>query len=131
MLTYDDVWSSFLDNYKVNDYDLPTTDQAIYNDIRNAVMLYNNRLRTKFICDDASEVIIGAETEDERLLIAHYIRLTFLMNEKTLYESLYQPIAPDIGVRTNNSQMNSLEKSISRQEDFIEKFIFNTQEDFI
>ena len=130
-LTYDDVWSTFLDNYKVNDEDLPQHEQTIYNDIRNAVMMYNNRLRTCLQCNDASETIEGATTQDERLLIAHFLKLVYLNNEKVLYESLYQPISPDVGVRNYSSQMNALETSIEKQEDYVEKFIFNTQVDFL
>lgn len=131
MLTYEDVWSTFLDNYKVNDGDVPDDDEAIYNDIRNALMLFNNRMRTEFICDDASETIIGAKTFDERILIAHFIRLVYLVNSKTLYETLYQPISPDVGIRNYRTQMVALENSIKRQESLIESFIFNMQEDFL
>jgi predicted DNA-binding helix-hairpin-helix protein len=131
IITYDDVWSTFLDNYKVNTVDIPTDEFIIYNDIRNAVMMVNNKLRTKFKADDTSELIIGAETEDDRLIIAHYIKLAYLINEKVVYESLYQPISPDVGVRNYNSQLNSLDKSIARQESYIEYFILNTREDFL
>lgn len=130
-ITYDELWATFLSNYKVNDADLPNTDEAIYSDIKNAVRFYNNRMRTKLTLDNDYEVINGAESDDEVLIIAHYLRLVFLINEKTLYESLYQPISPDVGIRNYNTQVNSLENSISRQEEYIEKFILNTREDFL
>lgn len=130
-LTYDDIWSTFLDNYKVSKEDVSSTDEAIYNDIRNGVRLYNNRMRTKFECDDLSETVIGATTDDECILIAHYIRLVYLINSKTLYETLYQPISPDVGIKNYNTQMRALESSIERQESFIESVIFNMQEDFL
>lgn len=131
MLTYDDVWSTFLDNYKINPQDLPQDNLTIYQDIRNAVMRFNNRLRTNIQCDDATETIVGAETNDDRLLIGHYIRLAYLINSKTLYETLYQPLASDVGIRNYRTQMSSLETSIKRQEETIEQFIFNTREDFL
>ena len=131
MLTYDNVWATFLDNYKVNDEDIPSDDEAIHNDIRNAVMRYNNRMRTNLICDDTSEIIHGASTNDERMLISHYIRLVYLINSKTLYETLYQPISPDVGIRNYRTQMVSLENSINRQESLIESFIFNAREGFV
>lgn len=130
-LTYDDVWSTFLDNYKINYEDVAQTEEAIYNDIRNAVMMYNNRLRTEFVCDDTSETIIGASTYDDRLLIANYIKLAYLINNKNLYETLYQPIVSDVSLRDNKNQMRELEYSIRRQEDVIEKLIFNTRGGFL
>ena len=131
MLTYNDVWSTFLDNYKVDTKDISQTEEAVYNDIKNAVILYNNRMRTNLICDNASETIANAKTDDERLLIAHYIRLVYLKNSKTLYETLYQPISPDVGIRNYRTQMSSLQTSIKDQESMIESFIFNMQEDFL
>lgn len=136
MLTYDEIWKTFLDNYKVNDEDLPQTDQAIYNDIQNAVAIYNNRVRAEVVADDATEEITGEFPKiltktDTRLLIAHILKLVFDLNRLTLYESLYRPFSQDVGVRTYNSQMNSLRNSVQRQELYIEKFLFNAQEDFL
>lgn len=131
MLTYDDIWMSFLDVYKVNAKDVSQTEDKIYDDIRNGVMLYNNRMRTKFVADDTSETVIGACTYDERLLIAAYIKLTYLNNSKTVYETLYQPISPDVGIRNYNTQINSLSNSIKRQQDYIEDMIFNAREDLL
>ena len=133
MLTYDDVWKTFLDNYKVNDADLPSDDnvERIYQDIRNAVMRVNNRLRLRLTCDDAQEVINGASSQDLQLLIAHYIRLIYLINSKTLYESLYQPISQDVGIKNYSTQMASLRTSIERQEAFIESAIFNMSDHFL
>ena len=133
MLTYDEVWKTFLDNYAVNDADLPSDDnvERIYQDIRNAVMRVNNRLRLRLTCDDAQEVINGANSQDLQLLIAHYIRLIYLINSKTLYESLYQPISQDVGIKNYSTQMASLRTSIERQEAFIESAIFNMSDHFL
>lgn len=131
MLTYDDIWETFLDNYKVNDEDIPSEISIIYNDIRNAVMYYNNRMRTKFKCNDALETIEGAETEDERLIIAHYLKLAFLNNDLVLYTSLYQPISPDVGVRNYSHQMLNLQKLVDKQIADIDRFILYTREDFL
>ena len=133
MLTYDEVWKTFLDNYAVNDADLPSDDnvERIYQDIKNAVMRVNNRLRLRLTCDDAQEVINGANSQDLQLLIAHYIRLIYLINSKTLYESLYQPISQDVGIKNYSTQMASLRTSIERQEAFIESAIFNMSDHFL
>lgn len=131
MLPYDDIWMTFLDMYKVNAKDVSNTDEKIYDDIRFAVSLYNNRMRTRLECDDTSECVKGACGFDTRLLIAAYIKLTYLNNSKTVYETLYQPISPDVGIRNYNTQINSLSNSIKRQEDYIEGMIFNAREDLL
>lgn len=128
MLTYDEIWMTFLDDYKVNAKDVSQTEEKIYDDIRNAVLKYNNRMRTNFECDDTSETVIGACTYDERIIIASYIKLSYLQNSKALYETLYQPISPDVGIRNYNTQISSLANSIRRQEDKIEDMIFNARE---
>ena len=105
MLTYDEVWKTFLDNYAVNDADLPSDDnvERIYQDIRNAVMRVNNRLRLKLTCDDAQEVINGADSQDLQLLIAHYIRLIYLINSKTLYILVLK--SPLCSIRQNEASL--------------------------
>lgn len=134
MLTYENVWKTFLDNYMINDADLPSVEEdleRIYQDIRNAVMRTNNRLRTTLVCNDEQEIIEGTNSEDMLFLIAHYIRLIYLINSKTLYESLYQPISQDVGIKNYSTQMTSLRTSIERQEAFIESVIFNMSDDFL
>lgn len=132
MIAYDSIWETFLNNYKAEEIDLPSEDEQIYQAIFNAVMLYNNRLRTNGICNHDSESVIGLENNhDTVLLIAHYIKLTFLSNDKTFYEKLWQPLSSDVGLKNFRNQLSSLSSSIKSQEDMIEKFIFNTMEDFI
>lgn len=132
MIAYDSIWETFLNNYKAEDIDLPSENEQIYQAILNAVMLYNNRLRTNGICDHDSEIVSGLENNhDTLLLIAHYIKLTFLNNDKTFYEKLWQPLSSDVGLKNFRNQLSSLSSSIKSQEDMIEKFIFNAMEDFI
>lgn len=131
MLTYDSVWEAFLDNYKVNDYDLPTSDERIYQDIKNAVRMYNNRLRTKLVANDDTEAVEGTSCEDALHIIAQYIRLIYLQNQKVLLQSLYQPISQDVGIKNYTSQMNAIQTSILNCKTDIEEFIFNTRESFL
>lgn len=131
MLTYDEIWMAFLDDYKINEKDLPDTDERVYNDINNAVRKFNNRLRTELKCDNVSETVDGTDSEDDLLLIAQYLKLIYLKNQKTLFESLYQPISQDVGIKNYSSQMNALEKSIIRQDEEIDFIILNTRSKFI
>lgn len=132
MITYDVIWETFLNNYRAEDIDLPETDEQIYPYITNAVMFLNNRLRTDFVCDDAQEVVTGTNLNDDVvLLIAHYIKLTFLKNDLTFFEKLWQPLASDVGIKNFRVQLASLTSSIKAQEKMIETFIFNAMEDFL
>lgn len=132
MIAYDSIWETFLNNYKAEDIDLPSENEQIYQAIGNAVMFYNNRLRTLGICDDAIEMVTGLENNhDTLLLIAHYIKLVFLNNDLTFYEKLWQPLSSDVGLKNFRNQLSSLASSIKAQEVLIEKFIFNAMEDFL
>jgi len=129
--SYNEIWKTFLNNCKVSDIDLPQTDEQRYEAIRNAVLHFNNRLREDVKCDDSTETVDRKLSDDHLLILAHYIRLIFLINQKTFYESLFQPFSQDVGIRNYNTQMNSLQKSIERQEELIEKLILNMAVDFL
>lgn len=101
MTSYDEIWTTFLNNCKVSDLDLPQTNKAIYESIRNAVMYMNNRLRTDLICDDVKETLNKEITQDHLLILANYIRYIFLINQKTYFENLWQPFSKDVGLKTS------------------------------
>ncbi len=130
MLSYDNIWESFLENYEVEDVDLPHPDR-IPSVIQNALRLFNNRMRTKAVCNNASEMVEGLSGEDDLILLAHYIKLVQLINSKVLYEKLYNPFAADVGVRNFKTQLDSLNNSVKEQEKLIDEIIFNAMEDFI
>ena len=132
MITYDEIWETFLNNYKAEPIDLPSTNEQIYQFIANAVLLLNNRLRTSYTCDHENEVVNGLDgNADILLLIAHYIKLTFLKNDLTFFEKLWQPLSSDVGIKNFRVQMSSLTSSIEAQEKAIETFIFNAMEDYL
>lgn len=129
--SYDTVYQTFLNNCKVSDIDLPQTNEGRYEVIRNALLHFNNRMRTRYKADDLLESLDVELNEDEILILAHYIRLIFLINEKTYFESLWQPFTSDVGMKNFSSQNRSLENSIQRQENTIESLIVNAAEDFL
>ncbi|KON87345.1 hypothetical protein AF332_11250 [Sporosarcina globispora] len=131
MTTYDQIWQTFLNNCKVSDIDLPNTPEKIYEQIRNATMHFNNRLRKKIMCDDITETVSEELSEDSLLILAHYIRLLFLVNQKTYFESLWQPFSSDVGLRNFGTQLRSLETSVKEQERTIDTLIMYTEEDFL
>lgn len=131
MYTYDQVWTQFLLNYKADNEDLPSDGIRIKEFINNAIMLMNNRLRITMVGDDVNELIVGMVNDDELILLAHYIRLVFLINEKTYYEKLWQPFATDVGLKDFSTQLRSLDSSVKQQKEFIDHVIFNMTEDFL
>ncbi|MFS0657361.1 hypothetical protein AB1L07_01885 [Niallia alba] len=132
MLTsYDDIWSTFMDNCKTSSLNLPRTNEGMYKAINNASKLFNNRLRADLKCDDEKESINKLLNDDELLILANYIRLVFLRNEKTFHETLFQPFSKDIGVKNYTTQVKNLESSVSDQERVIDMLIMNTEEDFL
>lgn len=130
MISYDDIWEAFLENYKVEDIDLPHPEQ-VPSVIQNALRLFNNRMGTDFKCNHVSELIEGLSGDNNLILISHYIKLVQLKNSKVLYEKLYNPFAADVGVRNFKTQLDSLNNSIVEQKKFIDELIFNTMEDYI
>lgn len=131
MTTYDQIWTTFLNNCKVSDIDLPQTDEKIYEMISNAVLHFNNRLRDNVKCDNVTETLDRELSDDHLLILAHYIRLIFLKNQKTYFESVWQPFQGDIGLRNFSTQLKSLENSVQDQEKLIERLIINTEEDYL
>lgn len=104
---------------------LPNTDEKQYDAIRNAVMLYNNRMRDSIVCDDDAEVVDRELDYDEQLVIAHFIRLTILKNTRTYKNSIFTTFTQEIGVRNINAQLSSLRDEIKNEEDTIDMLIFN------
>lgn len=129
--SYDQIWSTFLNNCKVSDIDLPQFPEQIYESIRNATMHMNNRLRTNLIGDDELEVLNEQLSDDYLLILAHYIRLFFLINQKTYFESLWQPFQKDVGLKNFSSQLKSLEYSVDDEERTIDRLIMNMEDDFL
>ncbi|MBD1379211.1 hypothetical protein [Metabacillus arenae] len=131
MTSYDEIWQSFLNNCKASDFDLPSTQEKIHETIKNAVSHFNIRKSDNIQCDDIMETVNRELPESYVLIIAHYIRLIFLINQKTYFESTWQPFSNDVGLKNFSSQLKSLESSITSEERIIERLIMFTEEDFI
>jgi hypothetical protein len=131
LTTYDQVWTTFLNNCKTTGFDLPQTDEGIYEKIKNGVMHFNNRLRKKVTCNNLTETLSEELDNDHLLILAHYIRLIFLINQKTYFENLWQPFQKDVGIKNFSSQIKSLESSVDSEKHEIDMLIRNMQEDFL
>lgn len=129
--TYDQIWQTFLNNCKASDLDIPSTPEKIYEAIRNAVMHTNNRLRTEIEADDITEQVNVELDNDELLILAHYIRYFFLLNQKTYFEQLWQPFASDISLKNFSAQLKSLDGAVDKEQHTIDMLIRNMSEDYL
>ena len=124
MTTYDELYTLFITNCQSDGLMLPRTTEQKYDVIRNAVMLWNNRFRDSLSCDDETELVNRVLSDDEKLIIAHYIRLTLLKNVRTYKNSIFTTFTQEIGVRNINAQLNSLKDEIADEENTIGMLIF-------
>lgn len=131
MTNYDLIWSTFLNNCKTSDFDIPSTPDKIYEVIKNAVLHFNNKFRDNLKCDDTLETLDRQLSEDHLLILAHFIRLIFLINQRTYFQNLFQPFASDIGLKNFGTQLRSLDTSIKEEKDTIDTLINNMEEDFL
>lgn len=131
MTTYDELYELFLTNCQSSELSLPRTTEQMYNIINNAVMLYNNRLRDNLVCNDESETIDRLLVDDQKLIIAHYIRLTILKNTRTFKNSIFTTFTQEIGIRNINAQLSSLRDEIENEEKTIGMLIFHMTDETI
>lgn len=131
MLSYDKIWSTFLNNYKTEDWDVPQEDSERYKFIGNAVLLYNNKFRTEAVANDELEMVEGLSTQDDLLILAMYVKSTFLENTRIYYERLLQGYDGDVGFKNFTAQLVSIRESVRQNDLLIKEFIFNTRETFL
>ena len=131
MTTYDELYEIFITNCNADGLMMPRTPEQQYNVIRNAVMLYNNKLRDDIECDDELETVDRTLTHDQQLIIAHLIRLTLLKNVRTYKNSIFTTFTQEIGVRNVNAQLISLKSEIEDEEKTIGMLIFNMTDESI
>lgn len=131
MTTYDEVWRLFLSVAKMPQYDLPNTDRQIYDLVEHATLLYNNQIGTNIIANEATESFDKDLSGNEKLIIAHYIRLMVLQNQLTFFQTTYQPFAKDITMSNFNTQLRTLQKSVESEEETILDLLANSEDDFL
>lgn len=131
MTSYDQIFTIFMLNCKVDGYDLPTTETGMHNMIVNGVIMYNNRMRDNIVTDNTTETVDRALNDDQILLLANFIKLAYLKNELLIFTTTWQPFQKDIGLKNFSYQLKGLEAIAERHEQYIEKLILNQQEDFM
>lgn len=131
MTTYDEVYKFFIVNCRTDSLMLPSTPEQQYDAIRNAVLIFNNKLRDTLSCDDEAELFNRKLNDDEILLISHLLRLTVIKNTLTFKNGIFTTFTKEIGVRNINAQLSSLRDEIRMEEESISNIIFNMLDDSI
>ena len=131
MTTYDEVWRLFLSVAKMPQHDLPNTDRQIYDLIEHATLLYNNEIGTNITTNEVTETFDKILSGDEKLIIAHYIRLMVLQNQLTFFQTTYQPFAKDITMSNFNTQLRTLQNAVRDEEQKILDLLANSEDDFL
>ncbi|WP_405101433.1 hypothetical protein [Oceanobacillus sp. FSL H7-0719] len=129
--SYDLLWSTFLAKCKVDDLDLPNSEEAIYDTIQNAVLAFNNKLEDDLLADNTTELLNRELSGDELLLLSHCIRIIILENQLIYFSASFSPFTKEIGARNLGNQMNRLEYLIDREDDKIHSIIVKMTDDFI
>lgn len=131
MTTYDDIYTEFITKCQTDTINLPSTTDKIYDTIHSAIRHFNSRLRDTLSWDDLSESVDRDLSNDELILLAHFLRLSFLENQLISFSTIWQPFQSDIGLRNYQSQVKSLESLVTMEKDLIESLIDKTQEDYL
>ena len=131
MTTYDEVYKFFIVNCRTDSLMLPSTPEQQYDAIRNAVLIFNNKLRDTLSCDDDTELFSRKLDGDEILLISHLLRLTVIKNTLTFKNGIFTTFTKEIGVKNINTQLSSLRDEIKMEEESINSIIFNMLDDSI
>jgi len=131
MTTYDTVWETFLNKCKIDDLDLPTSDEAIYRTIQNAILTFNMKLEDNLSGDNENEVLSRELNNNELLLLAHCIRLIILENQLIYFSGTFNPFTKEIGTRNFGNQLNRLEGLVRREDDIIDSIVIKMTDDFL
>lgn len=123
MILYDVIWTEFIKNCQTDDINLPDTDDKMYEAIHSAVRHYNTRLNEILTFDDSLEQINQDLVDWKIVLLAHYLRLSFIENQLIHLSSIWSPFQKDIGIKNYQEQSRNLKGLIDREDSKIEEII--------
>lgn len=135
--TYDDIWTSFLENCQVNSDDIPQSEEAIYSCINNAVRIYNQKAK-KYedrmqlaSCNDMMEELSVKLTDEELLILAHIIASVICRNALLQFSSLYAVFSKELSISNTKGQSDSLRQNLDYFENRTQSLIEDLVDTFI
>ena len=130
--SFDDIYILFMDNTRVDEYQLPRTPQGMYALLEHGIDQY----MTFF--DNAKEVDFDRDTEmlsvvldkNDAMLITGYMRLKIFQKINDEFVSTYDVLQDDIGIRNYKSQSDARQNLIAEQKREIDEMLLKMSEDF-
>lgn len=118
-LTFDDIYTLFMNSNNVDEYQLPRTPEGMYALLEEGI----NRYSTFY--DDAKDLSFDEETEllseeitkTDAMLIVEYMKLHIYEKIKDEFYSTYDVLMNDIGIRNFKSQADAKMNQITKQEE--------------
>jgi hypothetical protein len=101
----------------------------MYDIIHSAIRHLNTRINDDITYDDTNEQISRDLLDNELIMIAHYIRLSFFENQLISLTTIWQPFQKEIGIRNYQEQSRNIKELISSEKDIIETIITNSFDD--
>jgi len=129
--SYDKVWETFLIKCKMDNDNVPSTNDAIHQTIQEAILNFNNQVEEQVNGDDTTEMLSRKLSDNELYLLSHMIRLVILENELIYQSTTYTPFTKELGVRNVGNQMSRLEKLVENQNNKIHSILISMQDDFL
>lgn len=117
--TYTDLYKFFIRQTKVNNNDLPSSEESQKNLINDGVMEFNIRLRIgkeKLQCDDALEELNEKLSNEFFMFLSECMTLIVYKNMLQEYVSTWETFQNDIGRKYYKDQLNGKQKMIEDQE---------------
>lgn len=130
MTTYDDVYTYFISITKVDEYDVPSTEEGMYHLIDNGRLEFNLRREDDLEVNDEDQELSRKLTGQELMLLGNCMRLVTFRNMLTDFTSNYSMFQKEVGYKDYKAQLEGRTWAIDRQERIISDILFAIQEDY-
>ena len=131
MTTYDELFTQFITISQTDNFNIPTDTQKQYDLIHTSIRKFNSKLKDNLTWDDTTETVSRILTDEEILIIAHYLKLIFTENQLLYYITLWKPFAKELGQVTYKAQVDSLKEVIKSEKEEIEQLTISETTDYI
>ena len=130
--SFDDIYTLFMDNTRVDEYQLPRTPQGMYalleHGIDQYMTFFDNAKEVDF--DRDTEMLSVALDKNDAMLITGYMRLKIFQKINDEFVSTYDVLQDDIGIRNYKSQSDARQNLIAEQKREIDEMLLKMSEDF-
>lgn len=131
---YTDLYKFFIRQTKVNNNDLPSTEQGQKDLINDGVMEFNIRLRIgkeKLKCDDMLEELNEELEEEFFMFLSECMTLIVYKNMLQEYVSTWESFQNDVGRKYYKDQLNGKQQLINEQENRLKYLKLAISDEFV